>query len=118
MAEAAFDDMLGAELEQKHFINTLFSRYNKREKIWETRDGRKLSIQEMTDSHLQNSYKMILRSKYSDYKNVTLRILKTEISRRKNEYYKTAKYCPNCNSTKYENSCKDCGFDATENDTY
>lgn len=32
------------------------------EKVWETKDGRKINIEDMGDRHLINSYKMVKRS--------------------------------------------------------
>ena len=115
IADYYYDRMLEAEFEKEYYLNTLFEDYDKGNKIWRTKNNKTLSLQEMSDSHLKNSLNMLLSNKAD---NRIIKIFKTEIMRRKNNYYKTIKKCPNCGYLGFDGDCPDCSFDATEIDIY
>lgn len=68
-------------LEDEQLIESLIeeSRDRLENKIWQTRDGRELAFEDMTDKHLENTVKMLLRnSKQFPFKSDFIREMRVE----------------------------------------
>lgn len=72
------------ELRVEHALHYCMVENQAKSGIWETKDGRKIPVEEMTDSHIRNTIAMLKRHNVCDLWMPWITRLEKELERRAN----------------------------------